>query len=324
MDTSDPPCPTVEPLHILLAGRWDGDERDAWLAALAAALPEAVWWLDAGGPQAGRIEVAVVANPAPGVLAGLPRLGLIQSLWAGVDRLLADPTLPAEVPLARMVDPAMNAAMAQTALWATLTLHRGFHRYAQAQREGRWAPHAQRRADEVAVAVLGLGQMGRATASRLRALGYAVTGWSLHEAIDAPVPAVAGPAALPALLARSEIVINLLPLTDATRGLLDAAFFAALPRGAALVNLARGAHVIDADLLAALDSGQLGHAVLDVFRTEPLPADHRYWRHSAVTLLPHAAALTDARSAAAVVARNVRAWRSGEALLHRVDRRRGY
>lgn len=324
MDTSAPPLQAAEPIHILLAGRWGDGERDAWLAALSAALPEAVWSLDAGGPQAALIEVAVVANPAPGVLAGLPRLGLIQSLWAGVDKLLADPTLPADVPLARMVDPAMNAAMAETALWATLTLQRGFHRYAQAQREGRWAPHAQRRADEVRVAVLGLGQMGRATASRLRSLGYAVTGWSRHQAADAPVPAVAGPAALPPLLARSEIVINLLPLTETTRGLLDATFFAALPRGAAIVNLARGAHVVDADLLAALDSGQLGHAVLDVFHTEPLPATHRYWRHPAVTILPHAAALTDARSAAAVVARNVRALRTGEALLHRVDRRRGY
>ena len=312
------------PIHLLLAGRWAAGERDEWLQALAAALPEAVWSLDVPGAHAAEIEVAVVANPPPGGLQGLPRLRLIQSLWAGVDKLLADPTLPADVPLARMVDPAMNAAMAETALWATLTLHRGFHHYAQAQREGRWAPHAQRRADEIGVAVLGLGQMGLATASRLQALGYAVTGWSRHPAVDAPVPAVSGPVALSALLARSQIVINLLPLTDATRGLLDAAFFAAMPRGAALVNLARGAHVVDADLLAALDSGQLGHALLDVFHTEPLPATHRYWSHPAVTVLPHAAALTDARSAAAVVARNVRALRAGEPLHHRVDRQRGY
>jgi glyoxylate/hydroxypyruvate reductase len=311
-------------IHILLAGRWDEGERDAWHQALAAALPEAVWSLDTPGAHAAEIEVAVVANPAPGGLAGLPRLRLIQSLWAGVDKLLADPTLPAGVPLARMVDPAMNAAMAETALWATLMLHRGFHHYAQAQREGRWALHPQRRADEVNVAVLGLGQMGRAVAARLQAIGYPLTGWRLHPAPDAPIHAVAGRQALPGLLAHSEIVINLLPLTDATRGLLNAAFFAALPRGAALVNLARGAQVVDADLLAALDSGQLGHAVLDVFHTEPLPAGHRFWTHPSVTLLPHAAAMTDARSAAAVVVRNVRALRDGQPPAHRVDRRRGY
>ncbi|MEY8876341.1 MAG: NAD(P)-dependent oxidoreductase [Leptothrix sp. (in: b-proteobacteria)] len=149
-------------------------------------------------------------------------------------------------------------------------------------------------------------------------------GWSLHPAADLPLPSVAGRAALPALLARSEVVINLLPLTERTRGLLDRVFFAELPRGAAVVNLARGAHVVDADLLAALDDGQVGHAVLDVFHTEPLPPDHRYWRHPQVTLLPHAAAQTDARSAAAVVAHNLRAIAQGHAPRHGVDRSRGY
>ena len=119
-------------------------------------------------------------------------------------------------------------------------------------------------------------------------------------------------------------MINLLPLTPATRGLIDAAFFAALPRGAGLVNLARGAHVVDADLLAALDAGRLARAVLDVFTTEPLPADHAFWRHPRVTLLPHVAALTDERSASAVVAANLRALARGEPLAHRVDRARGY
>jgi len=129
---------------------------------------------------------------------------------------------------------------------------------------------------------------------------------------------------LPRLLRDSQIVINLLPLTDATRGLLDARFFAALPPGAALVNLARGAHVVEADLLSALDSGTLRHAVLDVFATEPLPAAHPFWQHPAVTVLPHAAALTDARSAAALVASNLRALRDGAPIAHQVDRTRGY
>jgi glyoxylate/hydroxypyruvate reductase A len=125
-------------------------------------------------------------------------------------------------------------------------------------------------------------------------------------------------------LARSEVVVNLLPLTDATRGLIDARFLSQLPPGAALVNLARGAHVAEADLLAALDSGRLAHAVLDVFQTEPLPAGHAFWVHPRVTLLPHAAAMTDARSAAAVVAHNLRAHVGGGAIAHRVDRARGY
>lgn len=300
-------------MKLLLCGDFDADERARWQQALAAALPEAEW-LDIAAARArpAEVQAAVVANPPPGSLQGLPALRLIQSLWAGVDRLLADPTLPAGVPVARMVDPAMTAAMAETALWAVLSLHRGFFDYARQQREARWHVHGQRRADEVQVLVLGQGEMGRAAAARLARQGYAVQGWRRDGQPLAP------------RLARCDIVINLLPLTPATRGLLDARFFAALPRGAAVVNLARGAHVVDADLQAALDSGHLRHAVLDVFHTEPLPADHAWWLHPQVTVLPHAAALTDPRSAAVVAAANLRAACSGAAPAHPVDRQRGY
>ena len=298
---------------MLLCGRFDADEQARWLAALQTALPQ-VDWLDAqqARQQAPAVTAAVVANPPPGSLQGLPALRLVQSLWAGVDRLLADPTLPAAVPVARMVDPAMTAAMAQTALWAVLALHRGFFDYAEHQRASRWQPHDQRRADEVQVLVLGQGEMGRAVAQAMALQGYRVTAWRRDGA------------ALPVLLAQAQIVVNLLPLTPATRGLLDARFFAALPRAACLVNLARGAHVVDDALLAALDSGQVQRAVLDVFNTEPLPPGHRYWQHPQVTVLPHAAAMTDERSAAAVVAANLQALWAGQALRHLVDRARGY
>jgi len=300
-------------MKVLLCGAFDAGEHQVWLQALGAAMPEAAW-LDLAAARAAPAEVqaAVVANPPPGCLQGLPNLRLIQSLWAGVDRLLADATLPAGVPIARMVDPAMNAAMAETALWAVLALHRGFFAYARAQREGRWHAHVQERAEEVPVLVLGQGQMGRTAAARISQQGYPVTGWRRDSGTLAP------------LLARSRIVINLLPLTPQTRGLLDASFFAALPAQASIVNLGRGAHVIDADLLAALDSGHLRHAVLDVFNTEPLPSGHPYWQHPRVTVLPHAAAATDPRSAAGVVAANLRALREGCELVHCVDVRRGY
>ncbi|MED5621523.1 2-hydroxyacid dehydrogenase [Ideonella sp. BN130291] len=308
-------------MRALLCGSFDAAERDDWLQALRQAVPEVGWCLEPD-PE---VEVAVVANPPPHQLQGLPRLRLIQSLWAGVDRLLADPTLPPDVPIARMVDPAMSAAMAQTALWSVLSLHRGFFRYAEQQRSALWQPLPQRRADEVAVLVLGLGEMGRRTALALQAQGYAVRAWRHSGGAHAePFEVGSGPAALAPLLGRSDIVLNLLPLTPATRGLLDQAFFAALRPGAALVNLARGAHVVDDDLLAALDAQQVGHAVLDVFHTEPLPPEHRYWRHPRVTVLPHAAALTDPRSAAQVVACNLRALRGGEPLQHLVQRERGY
>ncbi len=315
-------------MHVLLSGRFEAGEHGAWLQALRAAAPQCTWWSD-GDAELPResIHAAVVANPAPGALAGLPALGLVQSLWAGVEKLLADPGLPAAVPLARMVDPAMSAAMAETALWAVLSLHRGFFDYAALQSAAQWRPQPQRRADDVAVLVLGYGAMGSAVARRLAAQGYRVSAW--RSAAHAPARSDAvtvhgGNDALQALWPAHEIVVNLLPLTPATRGLLGARCFAAMPAGGAVVNLARGAHLVDDDLLAALDSGHLGRAVLDVFTAEPLPPGHRYWQHPRVTLLPHVAALTDLRSAARVVADNLDALRDGAPIAHLVERVRGY
>lgn len=300
-------------MNGLLAGRFDEGEQVLWQAALAAALPEARWHtLAQARAQPEALDFAVVANPPPGALQGLPRLRLVQSLWAGVDKLLADPTLPTDVPLARMVDPAMNAAMAETALWAVLSLQRDFYLYATQQQRVQWQPHPQRRAQDLRVTVLGQGQMGRAVAAALRRQGYGVAGWRRDGQ------------PLPPLLAASDVLVNLLPLTPDTRGLVDARLLAQLPAGAALVNLARGAHVVDADLLAALDSGHLRHAVLDVFHSEPLPPAHPYWQHPRVTVLPHVAAATDPRSAAAVVAANVRAAMAGQPVEHLVERTRGY
>jgi glyoxylate/hydroxypyruvate reductase A len=300
-------------LQVLLAGRFEPAERQAWWQALRAAAPQCDWHREDAPFDAAAIDAAVVANPAPGVLAALPRLRLVQSLWAGVDKLLADATLPPQVPLARMVDPAMNAAMAETALWAVLGLHRRFFDYAAQQARCLWLPQAQRRADDVHVQVLGAGQMGQAVAARLAAQGYRVATWRLR-----------GGSTLAEALRDAEIVINLLPLTPATHGLLDGRAFAAMACGASLVNLGRGAHVVEADLLAALDAGQLRRAVLDVFHAEPLPAAHAFWRHPQVTVLPHVAALTDERSASAVVAANLGALAAGTPIAHLVDRTRGY
>jgi len=297
-------------VNVLFVADMPDAERAAWRDALVQAAPELRWHDDGDAHDRATIDAAVVANPPPGRLQGLPRLRLVQSLWAGVDRLLADATLP-DVPLARMVDPAMTAAMVETALWAVLSLHRGFFAYARQQRDARWVQQPQRRAADVAVLVLGLGEMGRAVAQALGERGYRVHKW--HRGVP-----------LQPLLADAEIVVNLLPLTPETIGLLDARFFGALPQGAAIVNLARGAHLRDEDLLAALDASHVSHAVLDVFAAEPLPPDHAYWRHERVTVLPHVAALTDPLSAASAVAANLRALRDGRPVANLVDRTRGY
>ena len=315
-------------MKIAFDARLDGAERADWWRALTDALPDDDW-LDPAieGTQSARwreADIAVVANPLPGRLAGCTQLKLIQSLWAGVDRLLADATLPAGVNIARMVDPMMNRAMAETATWAVLSLHRRAFDYAAQQRQTQWRALPQKRADEVSVLVLGLGQMGRTTALQLAPLGYRVNGWSARAQAVAGVASSAGWAALPAALGAADIVVNLLPLTDDTRGLFDRTRLAQMRAGASLVNLARGAHVVEKDLLVALNSGHLAHAVLDVFDAEPLPATHVFWFHPRVTVWPHAAAQTDLRSAAAVVAANVEALRRGAPPAHLVDRSRGY
>ena len=358
-------------MNLLLLGDFDSAEQADWARLLRAALPAHRLFTADDGFARADIEVAIVAAPPPGSLQGLPRLRLIQSLWAGVDSLLADPTLPGfepsapgepgvhgvpdapDVPIARMVDPAMTAAMVQTALWATLALHRGFFSYARQQQGGLWQQQLQTRADECPVLVLGFGQMGWAVALGLAQQGYPVSAWrrggvrsdagvvdraGVHgrlpngllvdglfvHGVPSGVRLLHSPAALADAQSRARVVINLLPLTPDTRGLIDARWLARLPRGAGLVNLARGAHLVDDDLLAALDAGQIGHAVLDVFHTEPLPAGHRYWQHPQVTLLPHAAAMTDARSAAALVARNIDALVAGRPLQNLVARDAGY
>jgi glyoxylate/hydroxypyruvate reductase A len=311
-------------MTILLSTDFDAAETAQWLERLRAALPGETIAASRESIEAASIDIALVANPPAGALLGLPKLAWIHSLWAGVDRLLADATIPPGLPIVRMVDPAMTAAMAETALWAVLALHRGFFDYGARQREGLWRQHPQRFAGEVEVAVLGLGEMGREVARRIAEQGYRVTGWSRSPVRLEGIEAAHGPDGLDAVLARAEIVLSLLPLTDATRGLFDARRFAAMRRGASLVNLARGAQVVEADLLEALDAGVLHRAVLDVFAVEPLPAAHPFWAHPKVTVLPHAAAMTDVRSAAAIVAANVRAWRGGTLPGPRVDRARGY
>jgi glyoxylate/hydroxypyruvate reductase len=311
-------------MTVLVAADFDTAEWRAWWPLLEAELPGERLVRDRAECDEASIDVALVANPPRCALQGLPALRLIQSLWAGVDKLLDDASVPPHVPLCRMVDPAMNATMAETVLWAVLSLQRDFFDYADQQRERAWRARPLRRADDMTVAVLGLGQMGRQAALVLARQGYRVTGWSSREARLDGVRTSAGEAALVQVLSDADIVVNLLPLTPATRGLFDGAAFARMRRGASLVNLARGAHVVEADLLEALASGQLARAVLDVFRTEPLPGDHAFWSHPRITVLPHVAAPTDPRSAAVIAVANVQALRRGQALRHLVDRERGY
>ncbi len=244
----------------------------------------------------------------------------VLSLWAGVENYVGNPTLTQ--PLARMVNHELTEGMVEYVVGHVLRLHLGIEAYRQ---DGVWRnatlpPLARERT----VAMVGLGELGRACAEALVALRFKVVGWSRSAKSLPGVSCYSGPEGLDAVLAQAEIAVLLLPLTSATANLIDARRLALMPDGAAILNPGRGALIDDAALLAALDAGRIGHATLDVFRTEPLPADHPYWAHPRVTVTPHVAADTRAGSAARVLAENIRRGEAGEPLLYLVDKVRGY
>lgn len=302
----------------------DSDDPVVWRAALTRRLPglDMRVWPEIG--NAAEIEAALVWNHPPGALARCPNLRAVLSLGAGVNHILDDPALPAHVPVARIVDPSLAAGMAEYASLAVLRYHRNFDVYERLQRERHWKrlpiPVAARRR----VGVLGLGEIGMACARAILALGFPVAGWSRTPKSLDGIASHAGPDGLARFLAATDILVCVLPLTAETRGLINRTTLAALPRGAFVINIARGAHVVEADLIAALDSGHIAGATLDVFADEPLPRDHPFWTHPQVTVTPHIAALTNPATAAEGVADNLRRLAEGRPLLHLVDRARGY
>lgn len=300
------------------------DDPVAWGKALRRRLPDLEVRVFPEIGDRAEIDAALVWLPPPGLLASLPRLRAIFSLGAGVDRLLEDPTLPADVPLCRMVDPSLTASMAEFVLLHVLRYHRDLDVYEAQQRRAEWRLVLPKPAAATLVGLVGLGELGAASARLLVRHGFTVRGWSRTPKAIEGVRCFTGPGELAAFLDGVAVLVCLLPLTPETRGILNAELFARLPRGARLVNLARGAHLVERDLLEALDGGRLAHATLDVFTTEPLPKEHPFWRHPAITVTPHAAAYSLPESGAESVVENLRRLREGRPLLHLVDRTRGY
>jgi glyoxylate/hydroxypyruvate reductase A len=253
-----------------------------------------------------------------------PNLRLCISMGAGVDHLLRPPGPPPGVPVARLKDVLLTSAMAEWVLLNLLRFHRQDLEYRAQQAGGVWrelpAPVTAARR----VGVLGLGELGAAAASRSAALGFPVMGWSRTPRALPGIEGFHGADGLAAMAARSDVLVCLLPLTPQTRGIIDAGLLARLPRGAFVINGARGAHVVDEALLAALESGQVAGAALDVFEPEPLPPGHPYWTHPRVVMTPHAASATIPESVAPQIVENLRRLRSGAALVHLVDSRLGY
>lgn len=277
-------------------------------------------WPETGALDA---EVAICWDPLPGTLQAMPNLRLIHSIGAGVDKLLADPTLP-DLPVCRIRDHDLARAMGEYCHWATIWFQRQFDRVVLNARSKSWERFSQRPAAETKVCLLGLGAMGRHVAERLRDAGYPVHGWSRTKRDIPGVTCHFAEHGLNDALAGALVVICLLPLTPGTVGILNSALFARLPRGAGLVLCSRGDHLVRDDLLDALRSGQLRGAVLDVFDREPLLHDDPLWDEPGVLITPHMSALTKPRRIAEQIADNVRRLREGQPLCNLVDREYGY
>lgn len=299
------------------------EPADRWIPGLSKLLPQDRFFTpDSFDPAS--IDVALVARPQEGVAAKLPNVKLIQSLWMGVDGLLADPTFPRDKPLARMIDVGMVAAMTESVVAHVLDYHRHHYFYRARKAEKKWERLPQYMTSDRTVGILGMGELGTAVAERLQQFGFKVAGWKRRPAQIPGVECFHGGDGMLDMLSRCQAVVCLLPLTAETRGLLNAAAFARMPEGSCLINVARGAHVVEKDLVAALDAGRLAHAYLDVFETEPLPAASPLWDHPAVSITPHTAALTEPRTAMARIVENIERVRAGQPGLNLVDFGAGY
>ena len=299
------------------------DPAEDWRRQLLARMPEldVRIWPEVGDPA--EIDLALVWRAPPSELARYPNLKAILSLGAGIEWLIADPTVP-DVPIARMVDPSLTRTMREYVLLAVLRHHREFDRFERAQRERAWAYSFPPQAAERRVGIMGLGELGAAVAHELVRHGFTVSGWSRAAKALPGVTDYVGRSELHAFLHKTDMLVCLLPLTADTRGILDAETLATLPHGAYVINAARGAHLVEADLLAALDSGHLGGATLDVFQTEPLPPESPLWSHPKVLVTPHVASYCLPATAADGVVENIRRAQAGQPLRHQVDRTRGY
>lgn len=286
------------------------DSPNEWVSALRTLLPaESVRNVEDTSDADG-IEILIVGNPAATELRKFPSVRFVQSTWAGPERLSSDPDRP-DIPIARVVGGALATAMAEYVAAAVLSAHRRFPEYRRQQTARNWNVLDQPMASQRTIGILGFGPMAKASAAALTALGFNVMAWARSQR-DEEIPVVAGPAAFSELLGASAAVVNLLPLTTETEGILDASAFRRFQAGAALIHCGRGKQLNVPDLISALDSGLISHAWLDVFSIEPLPSDSALWTHPAVTLTPHVAARSAPELIAVDIAANITRFRSGE------------
>jgi glyoxylate/hydroxypyruvate reductase A len=301
-----------------------GEDPGPWAASFRELDPlcDVRVWPDAGNPR--EILLALVWNHPRGELARYPNLRCIASMGAGVDHILSDPALPHGVPVTRVVHESLTRSMVEYVLLSVLDFSRDMEKYRQDQKDRRWAPRFPRPRGELGVGVMGLGELGGEAVRRLMGLGYNVLGWSRTPRSLEGAATFWGDGQLGDFLSRTNVLVCLLPLTAQTEGILNRETFSRLRPGAFLINVARGRHLVEEDLLEALDRGWLAGARLDVFRQEPLPPDHPFWSHPRIQVTPHISSLTEPHAVAPQILENYRRVCQALEPLHRVDPQRGY
>ncbi len=301
-----------------------GADSAPWADELKRQAPD----LDARGldgvDDPAAVEVAITWKLPHGLYRTFPNLALIQSMAAGVDHILADPERPAQVPVARVVDPWMSRSMVHHVTLAVLRGHRRMDWLESLRAGPTWPTGVVFDADAVRVGVLGLGHLGQAVAKAMQGIGFQAAGWSRSPKAIEGLDCHHGADGLRELAVRSSVLVCLLPLTGETAGILNAGLFDLMPEGSLLVNVGRGGHLVDADLTAALDSGRLAAAALDVFGTEPLPKDHPFWADRRIYLTPHIASEINPVTATRAFVENIRRIRAGDPPIGLIDPARGY
>ena len=294
-----------------------------WQAIFAERAPDLPFriWPDIGDPEAVRYLVAW--QPPENFLELLPNLQVVFSVGAGVDQFDLQ-SLPPHIPLVRMIEPSLAEGMVEYVVLSVLATHRHLINYIGDQRRKQWKPIRLVPASQRRIGVMGLGVLGRSALECLKTFGFPLLGWSRSQQVIEGVDCFAGSEQFRDFLSRCDILVCLLPLTSETRGILNRHTFDAMPRGAALINVGRGAHLVESDLLNGLESGQISSAILDVLPAEPLPADHAFWEHPGILITPHIAGMTQPETAAHVLLDNIRCHQTGESIEGMVDANQGY
>ena len=297
---------------------------DLWRQALSMEMPELEVRTEGDLGNPAEIDYALVYWPPHGLIASLPNLKAILSIAAGCDHILADPQLPPDLPIVRMVDDYLAAMMAEYSVYGVLHFHRDMHYYRNEQLAKRWSRGWPLYTADTVVGVLGLGAVGGECARKLAALGFQVHGWSRRHKYMVGVTCHNGADGLLKMAAQCRFLVCVLPLTSQTEGIINASLLAAMPAGGFVINIARGGNLVDDDLLAALDSGHLGGAFLDVYNEEPLPPAHPYWHHHKVWMTPHVAGELVPRSCAKSVVSSIRLIEAGQPVPNLLDKVQGY